>query len=409
MAVYRYTGFGSDGKSVSGLIDAPHEKGAMDRLGHDGVVPVSLVVESAENGNGAGMAAKGGHHHSGRVPMAARVLFIRELATFIKADVPLLEGLDVLRQQEEHPGFKGILDELHNGVQKGDSFSKTLSRHPKIFPTLLVSMVRVGETGGMLGDVLEQMAVWMEHDEEVRGEIRGALAYPIMICLFGIISIFVLLTFVLPRITKIFEDVHATLPLPTRILLAVSGFMKAYWWGLILGFIGVGFLLRWLFQKPEVRAAWDKAVLYIPVAGVLVQKSAIARFSRASGALLSAGVPLLEALRVVRDLLSNAVMAGVIDRTVEKVTRGVSLSRTLSESRWFPPSVVHLLGVGERTGRLSDMFDRIATTFENQTRTQIKVLLNLLAPLLILALAIVVALIAAAILLPIFKMSSLMK
>lgn len=406
MAVYKYTGFDSKGKSAAGLIDAPNEKGAMDRLGSDGIVPMTLVVESSE-GNGVGhVAAKKPH---GRIPHAERTLFIRELATFIKADVPLLEGLDVLRQQEKNPAFKGILDELHNHVQGGESFSKALSRHPKIFPTLLISMVRVGETGGMLGDVLEQMSVWMEHDEDVRAEIRGALAYPLMIVIFGIISIFILLTFVLPRITKIFTDIHASLPLPTRILLAVSDFMRGWWWIIVLGSVGVGFLLRWLFQKPEVKAGWDKTVLYIPVAGVLVQKSAIARFARASGALLSAGVPLLEALRVVRDLLSNAVMAEVIDKTVEKVTRGVALSRTLAESRWFPQSVVHLLGVGERTGRMSDMFERIATTFENQTRTQIKVLLNLLAPLLILALAIVVALIAAAILLPIFRMSSLMK
>lgn len=406
MAVYKYTGFGNDGKNVSGLIDAPTEKGAMDRLGGDGITPVTLALESSENGASAATTAK---RHGGRVPHAERVIFIRELATFVNADVPLLEGLDVLRQQEQNPAFKSILDELHNQVQKGDSFSKALGRHPKIFPPLLVSMVRVGETGGMLGDVLEQMAVWMERDEDVRGEIRGALAYPMMIILFGIISVFLLLTFVLPRITKIFDDVHAKLPLPTRVLLTISGFMSHGWWIVLLGAVGLFFLGKWLFAKPAVRAAWDRTILYVPVAGVLVQKSAIARFARASAALLAAGVPLLEALRVVRDLLSNAVMSEVLDRTIERVTRGISLSRTLSESRWFPQSVVHLIGVGERTGRLGDMFGRIATTFENQTRTQIKTLLNLLSPLLIFGLAIVVGLIAAAILLPIFQMSSLMK
>lgn len=406
MAVYKYSGFDSKGKSATGMIDAPNEKGAMDRLGHDGIVPVSLLLESDDAG-GAGTGQ--GKKPHGRIPHAERTLFIRELATFLDADVPLLEGLDVLRQQEENPAFKGILDELHNHVQGGESFSKALARHPKIFPMLLVSMVRVGETGGLLGQVLEQMAVWMEHDEDVRAEIRGALAYPLMIVIFGIISVFILLTFVLPRITKIFTDVHARLPMLTQLLMSVSGFMKSWWWLIVLATVGIGVLLRWLFKKPEVRAGWDKTVLYIPVAGVLVQKSAIARFARASGALLSAGVPLLEALRVVRDLLSNAVMAAAIDRTVEKVTRGVSLSRTLGESRWFPQSVVHLLGVGERTGRMSDMFTRIATTFEHQTQNQIKVLLNLLVPLLILGLAIVVALIAAAILVPIFQMSSLVK
>jgi general secretion pathway protein F len=407
MAVYKYSGFNSAGKSVSGLIDAPHEKGAMDRLGAEGIVPTALALESAE-GTASGKTQAAGKKPGGRVPMVTRTLFIRELATFINADIPLLEAIDVLRLQEHNPTFKGILDDLHNHVQGGDSFSRAMTRFPKIFPTLLVSMVRVGETGGMLGQVLEQMSVWMERDEEVRSEIRGAMAYPMMIMIFGMLSVFVLLSFVLPRIVKIFESSNAPLPTPTKILMSMSGFMSQYWWLVLLGCGGLIVLARWLMAKPEVKAVWDRAVLYIPVAGVMVQKSSIARFARACGALLAAGVPLLEALRVVRDLMGNGVMAAAVDGTIEKVTRGMALSKTLGESRWFPQSVVHLLGVGERTGKLGDMFDRVATTFENQTRGQIKVLLNMLSPLLILGLAVVVALIAAAILLPIFKMSSVM-
>lgn len=408
MAVYRYSGFSNEGKSVSGLVDAPNEKGAMDRLGGDGIVPVSLAAEAS--GDAAGeRGPKTGKRPSGRISMNARTQFIRELATFVNADIPLLEALDVLRSQEHNPAFKSVLDEIHNHVQGGESFSKALVRFPKLFPPLLVSMVKVGETGGLLGQVLEQIAVWMERDEVVRGEIRGALAYPSIILLLGLICIFVIFSFVLPRITKIFEGAGAALPLPTRILMVVAGFMSQRWWLVLLLLVGGVFLVRWMMTKREVKNAWDKAVLHIPILGTMVQQASIARFSRACGALLANGVPLLEALRVVRELISNVVMADVIDQTVERVTRGASLSKTLGESRWFPQGVVHLLGVGERTGRLGDMFERVATTFENKTRSQIKILLDILAPLLILCLALLVGAIAIAILLPIMTMSSIMK
>lgn len=411
MAVFRYTGFSGNGKGVSGTIEAPTEKSALDQLGEDGVVPVSLETaeEGPENGGGTASLAGQGRLFSRRVPVAARTLFVRELATFIHADIPLLEALGVLRRQEKTLAFKAILDDVHDRVQGGESFSRALAAHPAVFSSLLINMVRVGETGGLLGPVLDQMATWMEHEEEVRSEIRGAMAYPIMILLLGMVTVMILFSFVLPRITAVFSG-GMELPLITRVLMGMADFMGRAWWIVLLAATGLVLLVRYAIKKTEWgRASYDRLSLSFPLFGTLVQKSAIARFARANAALLASGVPLLESLRVVQGILGNSLMAAMVAEAIERVTRGHSLARSLEESPWFPPSVVHLLGVGERTGRLAEMFNRVAQTFERQTRSQIKVMLNLLSPLMIIGLAAMVAVIAIAILLPIFKLNSMMR
>lgn len=407
MAVYRYTGFNLSGKSVTGVLDAPSEKLALDSLTNDGITPVS--IENGEKAAPAKTGAAAAFSPRGRVPMTVRTLFVRELATFIHADVPLLEALDVLRRQESHDVFKKILADVHDRVQRGDSFSKALAQHPKVFSPLLVSMVKVAEAGGLLGPVLDQMATWMEHEEEVRSEIRSALAYPAMIVALGIVTVFVLMSFVLPRITEIFSGMQATLPWPTRFLMGTADFMGQYWWGVM---IGAALFVIAAVQSLQTRLGkelFDRVSLRAPLFGDLTMKAGVARFARASAALLGSGVPLLEALKVVRDLLGNVVLTGVIDQTIERVTRGRSLAKSLGESPYFPPAAVHLLGVGERTGRLGDMFERVANSFEKQTRARIKVLLNLLSPVMIIALAAVVAFIAISILLPIFQMNKMVR
>lgn len=414
MAVFRYTGFDAGGRGVSGTLEAPTEKGALDQLSGGGVTPVELEQSDGKDEKAAARVKEKGAFGAGgafgaRIPMAARVLFVRELATFIHADIPLLDALDVLRRQESNAAFKSILDEVHDRVQGGEAFSHALAAHGRLFPPLLVNMVRVGETGGMLGKVLDQLATWMEHEEEVRGEIVGALAYPLMIVALGVVTVFVLLSYVLPKITAIFAGMEANLPLLTRALMGTAGFMGHWWWLILIGAVSVAVGVRLALRSAGGKAFYDRASLSVPIFGALTRKAAIARFARANAALLSAGVPLLESLRVVRGLLGNSLMAAMVDTAIERVTRGHSLAKTLEQSPYFPPSVIHLLGVGERTGRLGEMFERVAETFERQTRNQIKIMLNLLSPLMIIALAVVVALIAISILLPIFRLNQLMR
>lgn len=407
MAVFRYSGFDGTGRGVSGTLEAPSERHALEQLAGEGVTPTELAAGEAEEkkaGAAGVLSSLGGR----RVPMTVRVIFVRELATFIHADIPLLEALDVLRRQESHPAFKAVLDDVHDRVQGGESFSHALGNHPRVFSPLLINMARVGETGGLLGPVLEQMANWMEHEEEVRGEVRGAMAYPLMILLLGVATVAVLFTVVLPRITRVFAG-EATLPWITQALMGLAAFMGQWWWAVLLGATATVFLARKALATPGGRRLYDQLSLRAPIFGLLVRKSAIARFARANAALLTSGVPLLEALRVVRGILENSLMAAMVDHAIERVTRGHSLAKALEEHPWFPPTVIHLLGVGERTGRLAEMFERVAQIFERQSRAQIKVMLNLLSPLLIVALAAMVALIAIAILLPIFRLNSMMR
>lgn len=411
MAQFIYSGFNADGKNVAGTIEAPSEKSALDLLADGGIIPSEIRLDT--NGHGgaeaAGTVEQVRQRGRGRIPMGVRTLFVRELATFLHADIPLLEALGVLHQQEVNGHFRAILGDLHHRVQGGESFSSSLSHYPKIFSPLLISMVRVGETGGMLGGVMDQMANWMEHEEEVRGEVRGALAYPIMIMILGLATVAILTTAVLPRITGIFSSFKADLPLPTRILMGLSDFMSGHWKLVLVGMVALGVFIYYGVRSQAGGRLWDSASLKLPLFGNLARKNAIARFARANAALLAAGVPLLESLKVVRGLLGNQVMVAIVDNTIASVTRGESLARTLAQSPYFPPSVTHLLGVGERTGRLSEMFDRVAKTFERQTRGQIKVLLELLAPMMIVLLAVMVGMIALSILLPIMRINQLMK
>lgn len=405
MAVFHYKGFSAAGQSVAGTVDAVSEKTALDLLGEKGIVPVALkAARAASPGARTGFSLRGG-----RVSPAVRALFARELATFLEADIPLLEALQVIRDQESQSVFRTVLEDIHDRVQGGEDFSKALAAHPRVFSPLLVSMVEVGETGGMLGSVLNQMANWMEREEEVRSEIRAAMAYPLMILTLGVVTVFVLVSFVLPRITTIFSGMEASLPLPTKVLMGVSSVMGQWWWAMLLGLAAILLLGNQIMKTAAGRAFYDRASLALPLFGKLTMRSAVARFSRACAALLGSGVPLLDSLLVVRGLMGNSLIVAMVQTTIDNVTNGRPLARSLGESRYFPSSVIHLISVGERTGRLGEMFDRVATRAEKQTSAQIKVLLNLLSPLMIIALAIMVALIAISVLLPIFQMNKMMR
>jgi general secretion pathway protein F len=412
MANFQYSGFSSGGQTVNGEIEAPSEQQALDLLAGGGIIPTDLRIASRKEAGSAGAATLEGllARFSGeRVPSARRAQFVNELATLVKADVPLLEALRVLGREEPHEGLKKILGDLQQRVSQGESFSKALAAHPRAFPNLLVTMVRVGETGGHLGEVLEKMSTWMEHEEDMRGDVLGAMIYPCIIVLLAIVSVAVLTIFVLPNFRQVFAGHEDRLPLPTKILLGFSSWAQSWWWTIPLGLAAAGWGIARGLKTPAGKRLWDRIVLRLPILGPLVLQSQLARFSTACSSLLATGVPLLEALRVVRGLVTNSKMVDLVEHVTEQVTKGAELARSLSDSPWFPPAVTHLLGVGEKTGRLSEMFDHVAKRFEKQTRQRIKIMIDLMAPLMIVALAIGVGGIAASILLPIYRMNEMMR
>jgi len=408
MAQFSYKAVTAEGEVVSGVLTAPHRRVALQSLESQGLIPTDLEEVGGRKARGS-FFERLFAGRKGRVKGADLTEMTRQLATMINSDVTLIEALGVIYEQAEQESVREVVGRLREAVKGGESLSNAMATMPETFSPLYISMVRVGETGGMLGNVLNQMADLLEVEQEVKGEVRAALAYPLIVLTLGITTVIVIFTFVMPRILKIFEGVEEALPVPTKILMQVGVVMHSRWWEMLLG---VGLLAVAIVQvlKTERGALfWDRLRLRLPLAGPLTRKAAIARFSRCLGALVHGGVPLLDGLRSVGALLNNRILARLIDQAMVSIKEGRSFADSLRGNDLIPPMVVHMIGVGEKTGRLDQMLLRIAETYERQTRTLIRVLISLLAPVLIICVASVVAFIALALLLPIFKMNQLIR
>ena len=268
-------------------------------------------------------------------------------------------------------------------------------------------MVRAGEASGSLDLVLDRLAEYSEQQQALRGRFKAALAYPIFMFFIGSGILFFLLTFIVPNITKIFSDMHQTLPLPTIVLIGVSGFLKSFWW-LILGVLAGALILGRQFKKtPKGTYMWDEIKIRVPLFGIISRKMAMARFGRTLGSLLRSGVTLLSALEIVRSIVNNALIAEVIDKAMMEIESGSSLAKPLTNNRWFPPISVQMISVGEQSGELEKMLDKIGDIYEKEVESQIMAMTSLMEPVMILFMALIVGFIVFSILLPIFEMSQL--
>jgi general secretion pathway protein F len=411
MADFNYKAITAEGEVVAGVLVAPHRRIALQSLEAKGLTPTDLhEVEAAQTGGSfLERLLASGRGRTPRLKGPELTEMTRQLATMINSDVTLVDALSVIYEQAEQESIRGVVGKLRDAVKGGESLSASMTNQRETFSLLYISMVRVGEAGGILGDVLNQMADLLEVEQEVRGEVRAALAYPLIVVALGVATVILIFTFVMPRILKIFEGVEAALPLPTQILMKSGAFMRAHWWHLGLGMIVVVAAIIQLVRTERGRELWDRIRLRLPLVGPLVRKAAIARFSRCLGSLVHGGVPLLEGLESVGALLNNRVMSRLIDKAMVSIKEGRSFADSLRKNTLFPPMVTHMVGVGEKTGRLDHMLLRIAETYERQTRTLIRVLISLLAPMLIICIACMVAFIALALLLPIFKMNQLIR
>jgi general secretion pathway protein F len=285
-----------------------------------------------------------------------------------------------------------------------------MSLFPQIFSPFYINMVKAGEASGMINLVLERLADFNESQQALRSKIRAALAYPLIMFLIGALVIFFLVTFVVPNITQIFEEMHQTLPLVTIVLIAVSSFLKSFWW-LLAGLVGIAFLTvqYTLLRTEKGKYLWDKIKFKAPVIGMLNQKIAVARFSRTLGTLLQSGVPLLTSLEIVANVVNNRLMADAIRQAAKDVEEGQSLSLPLRKNKLFPPLASEMIAVGEQSGTVEIMLQRIADAFETETSASIMTMTSLLEPLMILVMGFLVGFIVISVLLPIFEMNQLVK
>jgi general secretion pathway protein F len=403
MPVYEYKGVTAQGKKVSGAQDGEGLKTVRAKLKKDGIVVLEIHEGGTLSDTRQQRELKLG---TGRVRLGDLANATRQLATLLSAGLPLMDALTVLVEQEETPALRSALSSLRDAVREGASLAEALKANPKAFSTLYVNMVSAGEASGTLEITLARLADFLDEQVRFRGRFTAALAYPVLMTVIGVGVLFFLFSFVLPRVVGMFEDMKQQLPFMTLALLLVVRVISSAWWAILIVLGGTGYYLRRYFSTPEGKAWLDAWLLRLPVFGNLIKMIAVSRFTRTLGTLLESGVPALTALDIVKSVVGNTVLADAIHKARENVREGESIADPLRRSGLFPPVVVQMVAVGERSGELEKMLLKISDSFDRTVETRITALMSLLEPVIILVMGLVVGFIVIAIMLPILQMSS---
>jgi type II secretion system protein F len=399
MPVFTYRAADRRGQTIDGVMEAVDARAVIDRLRKEAYFPIKVAAQ----GERAPLFALGG---GARVRQRDLLALTQMLATLFEAGLPLDRALSILGELATSPRLKTIVADLLHSVRGGSSLSEALAKHhPRPFSRLYINMVRAGEKGGVLEVSLRRLAEFLEARAAFNDAVRSALAYPLVITTVGAAAIVFLMTFVIPRFATIFSDLGQAIPLPTQILMSVSAVLTGYWWvGATLALAGV---LAWRIWTgtPQGRTSWDQLVLRLPLVGALVLKVETARFARTLGTMLRSGVPVLGAMAVVGDMMSNQAVGAAVGRLAEGVKRGGTIAAGMQEHAAFPALAIHMVRVGEETGRLEEMLLKVADTFETDVRSELKRVLGLLEPAIIVGMGVLVAFIVVAMLLAIFSIN----
>lgn len=407
MPVYEYTALDQRGKNLKGIIEADSESQARAKLRSAGSYPVSLKESKIKQGAAS---------HSwlstslfNRVTSEEIYIVTRQLATLHGAGIPLDMALNSLVAQTRNPALKKVLAQVKGKVSEGKTLAQALGDHPKLFSNIFINMVRAGEESGSLSVVLERLADFSEKQQDLQGRLRGALVYPIFMAFIGSVILFILITYIIPNITQVFKDMNQVLPLPTRFLIGLSGFLKGYWWTLLLAGMALVFLFRLIVKTPRGRSLWDLIKLKTPIVGPVAQKIILARFAATLASLHHSGVDFMVAMRIVQTLVNNVRIAEVIDEAMEQIEKGKSMTVALAASPWFPPMFIQMIAVGEQSGNLETMLSKVASAYERDVETAVKAMTSLLEPLMITGMGLAVGFIVISILLPIFEMNQMVR
>lgn len=388
-------------QTVEGELNADSRASAVASLDAMGYSPIWV----REKPSGSGSASSFGRKRIGQRDIT---LFTRQLASLTRSGVPILKALRTIGEQTETPALQKVVKELERSIRDGRMLSEAMTEHPALFPDLYVNMVRSGETGGVLDTILDRLSDAREREDDFRRKVRAAAAYPLLVLVVGIVTIVVLFTFFLPRIAGIFETYgYANLPLPTRIIIGISGFFSDSWYWMVLGVALVIAVLRRLAALESTRAWLDRLKLKTPILGRFLAEAELARFARTLALLIQSGIPIDRCLLLSANTLGNRVLREEVLRIREgAVSHGLSVSDGLKKARHFPPLVANMASVGEEAGRLDDAMTEVATFYEKEVEVQSRMATSLLEPLLILGVGAVVGFIVAAMLLPIFELGT---
>ena len=407
MALYNWSGYTEKGKGSSGMIDASSIREAKLKLRTQGVFVSTISEESPGLGHPLKDISLRGI--LGRVRMEDLTVATRQLSTLVGASIPLVDALSALYEQTDSPAMKKTIAQVRDSVNEGLAFADALAQHKRVFPDLYVNMIRSGEASGALDVVLLRLAEFMEGQHRLRSRIASAMLYPLFLLGISLLVLMYLLTAVVPKVVGMFESMKQTLPLPTRILIAVSEFFASAWWIMIIvAVVAVVLLVRW--KKTERGALkFDRFIMGLPIFGSIYKKVSVARFARTLGTLLTSGVPIIESLRIVKAVLQNKIMESAIEDSIAEVMDGSSIAAPLKKSGVFPPILIHMISVGEKSGSLEEMLMKAADAYEGDVETTISGLTSLLEPLMIVIMGVIVGFVVLSILMPMLEMSTIVR
>ena len=408
MPVYEFTALTGSGRKLKGVIDADSAAAARQKIRGQGHYPVEIRETSARKAARIRPSLLSLQIGQRVRPQEVHVA-TRQLATLLGAGIPLVPALAGLIEQTESRAFRTILTQIKDAVNEGNSLTSALAEHPKLFSRIYVNMVRAGEASGSLDVVLDRLAEFGENQHALRARIRAAMLYPLFMALVGVVVLFLLITFIVPSITSVFEGTQQALPLPTVLLISMSSFLRSFWWAVLVAVLAVLAGLRWYLTTPAGRRRWDRLKLTLPGLRDLTVKTASAGFGRTLSSLLQSGVPLVTSLQIVRNIVDNVILADQINEACAELEKGRSLSQFFRGGRWFPPMLVQMMAVGEQSGALDRMLAKAADSYEREVEAKILALTSMIEPVMILVMGVAVSFIVVSILLPIFEMNQLIR
>ena len=406
MPVFAYRGLAANGRSVAGVVDADSVRTARGKLRDRGIFPTDLAEEEAAVKRRLSDYLPS---FGRRIPPSELSLLTRQLSSLLGAGVQLVDALAALADQSARPLTKRLLSQIRERVREGTSLGDALAGHPETFSDLYIGMVRAGEAAGALETVLNRVADFSESQAEFKAKVTHALTYPIiMVCVGGAIMFF-LMGYVVPQVATIFQQNNAALPLPTVILITISNFISGYWMFLLLAIVGTVAGILYALSTRSGRRFYDTWLLRLPYVGGTVTRVLCARFSRTLATMLQSGVQLLPALASVKHVVTNVLLADAVEESRTSIREGHGMTHPLAQSGLFPPLLIEMIRVGERTGEVESMLERVADTYEREVERSLNQLTTLLEPLMTLAMAGIILFMMLAILLPIFQLNQLMK
>lgn len=404
MPIFEYKGLNKSGKNVKGTIDADNIRTAKLRLKKQNV----YVVQIADKSKKKRRSGKKAKNISGSVGVGDLALMTRQLATLLKANIPLVDSLQAVSEQVENPTLSEILAEARNNVNEGGALSKSLGRHKKVFNKIYISMVEAGEMSGTLDIILLRLAEFTESQNELSSKVRSAMMYPaiMMIVTIGILAF--LFVYIIPQITVIFESQPGlTLPWYSELIINISDYLINYWYAIVVAAIVLYLIFRAWKNSESGRPQYDAMVLKLPIVGKLVRMLAVSRFTRTLSTLLNGGVAMITSMNIVRSVVNNEILARAIDKARDNISEGESIAGPLKKSGEFPPIVLHMISIGEKTGDLETMLNQVSDSFDFQVNNTIEGLMSLLSPIMLVIMGGVIGIIAMAVLVPIFELSGL--